>query len=462
MTVAPRYRTIRLIYGLFGLLGLVLVLMLVQPAEDAAYWPVIGVATALTSLVLVLVVRRMGFGWQSAPMTYVGFVWLFHFPMTLLVYLVPDVWTRMPRVLYGWMQRSAWYDAAIYAQACMIAFVVGAGLAAVANQAKARSLPSFTRSRSGFQVGLLTALGGLCWLGFILLREGGLQVFETDYIQLYDTVLASSFSVAVFFVATGCLMALLAAPPRLVWLPLGLLSAGAVAVLLTGSRQLALIGPLAVGTLMAKRGLRLNKLLMTLACVAVLFAIAYVGAARREGVLGSSVDVGSIDPVNAMIEMGASLQTTSLAFDWIHNGDEFLLGGSYWLPLERAIGLLIPSMRVDLATDPRAMNMVLDSRTRGLGGSAVAESYYNFGISGVFVFLLLGYALASLEVRARSPHAAAWLGVVLYAVLFQARNWFISVPILLFLGALPILLCVWLETASARKADWDMAPAPVR
>ena len=463
MTLAPRSRTIRWIYGLFALLGVSLLLLLLPPTEDATYWPIIGVATAVTSLALLMVLSRMGFAWQSAPVAYLGFAWLFHFPMTLLVYLIPDLWGRLPRALYGWTQRSTWYDASIYALACLAAFAVGSGLAAVRQGKSAVYRPlSFSRSRAGFQVGMITAIGGLCWLVFILAREGGLQVFETGYIQLYDTVFSSSFSLAVFFITIGSLIALLGAPAKLVWMPLALQASASAVVLLTGARQFALIGPLAVVAVMAKRGLRLNKLLMALACVAALFVIAYVGAARRQGILENSVELGTVEPVNAMVEMGASLETTSLAFDWIRNGDQFLTGGSYWLPFERAIGVLIPSMRVDLATDPRAMNMVLESRTSGLGGSSVAESYYNFGISGAFVFLVLGYVLASMEIRARSPHAIAWLGVILYAVLFQARNWFISVPMLLLLGALPILLCIWLETAATRKADWDLAPAPVR
>jgi hypothetical protein len=158
----------------------------------------------------------------------------------------------------------------------------------------------------------------------------------------------------------------------------------------------------------------------------------------------------SVGPVNALVEMGASLQTASLAFDWIQNGDRYLLGGSYWLPIERGLGLVLP-LRTDLATDPRAMHMVMMSRTSGLGGSAVAESYYNFSAFGALFFLLLGYLLARLELNAGSAVSAAFMGVVLYAFLFQARNWFINVPTLVFLGSLPVLACVFLEFLAGRR-----------
>jgi hypothetical protein len=161
------------------------------------------------------------------------------------------------------------------------------------------------------------------------------------------------------------------------------------------------------------------------------------------------VEGQSVSPIGALVEMGGSLETTSMALDWIDNGDSYLLGGSYWLPFERGLGLVLP-LRSNLETDPRAMNMVMVSRIGGLGGSAVAESYYNFSVFGTLFFVALGMLLAHID-RGTGSVATSALGVVLYAFLFQARNWFISVPLFVILGLAPLAACLCLEAMQRRR-----------
>jgi O-antigen polysaccharide polymerase Wzy-like protein len=202
----------------------------------------------------------------------------------------------------------------------------------------------------------------------------------------------------------------------------------------------------------AKRGFRLGLFRVALATLVTLWLISYVGETRTHGVTEGVVDAEQVGPVNALVEMGGSLETTSLTLDWIHNGDAYLLGGGYWLPFERAFGLVLP-IRSDLAADPRAMNLVLTSRASGLGGSSIAESYYNFSVFGALFFLALGFLLAHLDIAACSPNAAAMSGVILYAFIFQARNWFISVPSMILLGSAPVLACIILDLFARRKRE---------
>jgi hypothetical protein len=86
------------------------------------------------------------------------------------------------------------------------------------------------------------------------------------------------------------------------------------------------------------------------------------------------------------------------------------------------------------------MSEVLQSRVGGLGGSAVAESFYNFGVSGGAVFVILGYLLGYVDLRAHSPSALAFGGVVLYALTLEIRNWFLSVPAMIVVGTIPIII----------------------
>ncbi|PWT87517.1 MAG: hypothetical protein C5B56_10290 [Proteobacteria bacterium] len=422
--------------------------------ENPEYWPAIGVGAGVVSLAVIVLLRVFGFAWHSAPVVYIGFVWMFHFPMALFLYLVPDLWTRLSAQIYGWTQAASWYRAAFYALLCVIAFAAGCLLVPARRAAETRALPNLLR----VQVGAATAAAGLGWLYFLIFRAGGLDLFGSGYAQLYNTVFGADFATAVFLVSVGCFLAMTSAPRRLVWLPVVLQLAGSVPVLLTGSRQFALIGPLVLAVLAIRRGLRLGFLSTIASCALMLWLISYVGQTRSHGVAAGVVDGESASPISALVEMGGSLETTSMALDWIDNGDSYLLGGSYWLPFERGLGLVLP-MRTSLETDPRAMNMVMVSRIGGLGGSAIAESYYNFSVFGTIFFVVLGALLAYID-RSTGTFTTSALGVTLYAFLFQARNWFLSVPLLLTLGLIPVVACLCLEALlrHRRHAAENLAP----
>jgi hypothetical protein len=94
------------------------------------------------------------------------------------------------------------------------------------------------------------------------------------------------------------------------------------------------------------------------------------------------------------------------------------------------------------------------SRISGLGGSVVAESFYNFGLAGIGVFVLIGYLLGYMHLNAHSPSAIAFESVLLYAFILEVRNWFISVPAMIAVGAVPIVIGLCLrgrETRAQRR-----------
>jgi hypothetical protein len=424
--------------------------------DNPEYWPAIGVGAGIVSLSIIGLLRVFGFDWQSAPVVYIAFVWMFHFPMALFLYLVPDLWTQLTAQIYSWTQSASWYRAAFYALLCVIAFAIGC--LTVSSPRRRTGNPIHTNMLR-VQVGVAAALGGLAWLYFLMLRAGGLDLFGSGYAQLYSTVFGSDFTTAIFLVSVGCFLALMSAPRKLVWLPMVLQLAGSAPVLLTGSRQFALIGPLVLAVLAVRRGIRMGLVSTVVSCTLMLWLIAYVGETRSHGVVEGVADGRSVSPISALVEMGGSLQTTSMALDWIDNGDSYLMGGSYWLPFERGLGLVLP-VRSDLETDTRAMNMVMVSRVSGLGGSAIAESYYNFSVFGTLFFLALGMLLARVDLNT-GTFSTSILGVVLYAFLFQARNWFISVPRFLLLGLLPLAMCICLEALLRRRRLSDTAAPPI-
>jgi len=241
-------------------------------------------------------------------------------------------------------------------------------------------------------------------------------------------------------VTIGAIVAILNSNKSNRWLPILLQCLLTAVVLMTGARQYALVGALVFAVIAAKGGLRVRPIFVVCGGLLVLVLITLVSARRNAGMLSSTGSADNLPLTAALSEMGGTLETASLVIGWIDESDSLVWGGGYWLPIERGLGLIIPDLRKDLETDPRALSEVLASRTSGLGGSAVAESFYNFGFAGVVVFAAFGCALAYMGSKARTPTSLTLEGVLLYALTHEVRNWFLSVPAMIALGAIPILL----------------------
>jgi hypothetical protein len=308
-----------------------------------------------------------------------------------------------------------------------------------------------------YYTGLTTAILAASGLGVIFMRGGGSQVFSMSYGSMYKsgTLFGSNFTLACLLVAVGVTMAIPNATAGKRW-PLVALQSGVTAVvLLTGARSYALMGALVLVVIAAKARVRIKPIYLLWGFLLALLIISAVGVARSRGVVNSQLGSSSIGPTAALAEMGGSLKTVTLAIDWIEAGDQLQWGGGYWLPIERALGLIVPGLRKDLSTDPRAMSEVMLSRVSGLGGSAVAEAFYNFGLAGIGVFVLLGCLLGYLHLNARSPAAIAFESVVLYALILEVRNWFISVPAMIAVGAVPIVIGLCLRGKEIPRTTSD-------
>jgi O-antigen polysaccharide polymerase Wzy len=425
--------------------------------ETPGWWGFIGIGTALTALTLLYALRRAGFEWQSAPIAYLTVLWLFHFPLTLLAAMGVRLDSSLPGYVLSWLDGANWYRGAAFADVCAAGFMLGCILAR--RRWAAKRTGAVEPSPWLFYAGLAIAGLAAFRLALLFADNGGRDIFSESYRSLYNSLFGGEFALACFLVTVGSIMSVLNATPGRRWIPLVLQGVVSATILLTGSRQFALIGVLVLIAVAVKAGLRIKPGVLLTGGVVVLLAISAVATARSHGVLASLPNIDEISPKAALAEMGGSLETVSLAITWIESGDRLQLGGGYWLPFERGLGLLVPGVRTDLATDPRAMSEVLVSRVSGLGGSAVAEAYYNFGFAGAGVFVAMGYLLGCLEVKAGTSAGVALTGVVLYAVTFQIRNWFLSVPAMIAVGAIPILVGMLLQQRRGRSQSSDRAPA---
>jgi hypothetical protein len=416
-----------------------LVALLTGVAQNEALWRPIGVCSGIAALALILALVRMGFGWLSAPVVYLAYLWLFHFPLALLSSLSDDTLQGLPVFIQAWMFDPSWYRAELIALTCAAAFTVGASLSPnsrVRRERPRRWSPDVPLAT----IGWIEVLCGALMIAFSIVKGGGAQVFQTPYAELFDSVFAGPFTYGVLLFTFGIPITLASVRRGSMWALVGLQGVWACVMLLLGARTAALFGPLLVAMVLTKRGVKIPRWIAIVSVTAVFWVIAAVGVARQGPVSDNITSAKGAGPLDALLEMGGSLYTVRLFDTWILDGDRFQLGGGYWLPVERAIGIVIPGIRSDLHTDPRAASEVLSSRTHGLGGSAVAEAYYNFGFFAPFVFFLpLGWLLGRLD-RSASPLAVAWLVVLLYPLLMEVRGWFLSVPAIVALGATPLLL----------------------
>jgi hypothetical protein len=201
--------------------------------------------------------------------------------------------------------------------------------------------------------------------------------------------------------------------------------------------------------MLGRKGKPINGLLLLLAvCVFLIFA----GIVKNARISGDYSAGASFNPMNAVAEMGSSLRAVQEVVSWRVNGEELMLGASYWAPFERQLALVLPQMeRIPSADDERLLNVTVIKRAGPIGFSPVAEAYINFGESGVFaVFLLLGSLLAYLDNQTSKTRYDILLGVSLVPVFIMIRNSFAHVPVQIIIGQFVALTFMFL--AKKKKA----------
>ncbi|WP_246840499.1 O-antigen polysaccharide polymerase Wzy [Lacimicrobium sp. SS2-24] len=199
------------------------------------------------------------------------------------------------------------------------------------------------------------------------------------------------------------------------------------------------------GAMFGRRNLTLGLPLILLLLVLFLTVTTIVKNAR---VSGDYTDIPTVNPLNGVAEMGASLRPVQEVIKWRAQGDSMLYGGSYWAPFERQIALLVPGMqRVPAASDPRMLNVVVADRAGPIGFSPVAEAYANFGKGGVvLIMMLLGAVMGKLDNVPPSTRKDIVIGAALLPVFIMIRNSFTHVPVQVILGITISLLVIFLAS----------------
>jgi len=224
----------------------------------------------------------------------------------------------------------------------------------------------------------------------------------------------------------------------------------AVIAFKTGLRGEVMFPSAVAGCMLGKKGIPIKT--HTLVILMTVFLIV-TGIVKNARVSGDYSGGGlSVNPLNAVAEMGGSLRPLQEVIVWRENGFELLNGTSYWAPFERQLALLIPQLeRVDALEDDRLLNVVVQQRVGPIGFSPIAEAYINFGEAGVFlVFFFIGCLMAFLDSRKSTVKSDILQGVFLVPIFVMVRNAFTQVPVQIVIGWVLVSLFFYI---AYRKKD---------
>lgn len=202
-----------------------------------------------------------------------------------------------------------------------------------------------------------------------------------------------------------------------------------------GFRGPGLIAAIVVYIIARKKGLAIPRWAPLLAVTGTLFILPVLRAGRESPLNErfSQLSFKDFHILDGPAEMGMSIRPLVETIDLISPND-FRWGKTYWLGLEgivpnlalrweasstRAEDELPPSHWVTAIVDPWSYK-----NYGGMGFSAVAEPYMNFGVAGVVVYFgLLAFFLVWLErISARNPYALAAWALILGPLLWTTRN----------------------------------------
>ena len=419
----------------------------------------VAVSSGVAVMVLIAYMRYgLGFPWLSAVVVYLLLFWMFHFGMAFTGVLAPWALDELHSADVNWLFLP---NARV---AMLIAVIGAAGFAATAGLFAPRAHAETSHhggSRTVYVAGWLLMLTGMTGAVIFLFLAGGLGIFSMGYMELRVGVLGTTYtSLAIDMSQLGCVFAVCgganvrqSVAPVAVWSLLGLL------VVSLGLRTEALVPLVTYALLLAHRGIHLPRAAVITAVIVALFAIPAIRTVRLVGISNwSAADWTSASPLGTFTELGGTLRATKAYVDWIDEGDDYLLGGTYWAPFDRQlVTRLIAGRRiVPREDDPRIPTRFI-SGVGAVGLSAVGEAYYNFGPAGPLMYCAaLGLLFGWLERRAPlTPYHGALLGIASIVLFFNIRGDWLAVPARIGMAASLLFACYAFERFTQRTEAWS-------
>lgn len=433
---------------------------LIGTPESNSNWPLYVSLVSIAWLITYLTCSFMQFKTPYLLTTaFVVPLCLFH-----LGVVIPSAfgWTPDAGLTFGsfapWLERAGWYT--VLALGCL-GFGFGWALKRSNFKIQKHIVAETTANKVLdilFRNGIGLLLASLIFLGMAIASFGNLLSYSrVDFFRLNagDTrglgALTMVLPVALIFLVIGARKR----ASKLFSYSLAILFF--LIFLLSGSRSNALF-PLLVGIVLWVKVGRKIPLPIALSTLAfVLIAIPAIGLLRSSGESYSKIDqediIKSAEKAkigSGFTEMGSTANVLASIIRLVPKKDPYRYGESYFKAIKDSIpniGLtqkgsermmaiqgssatpaaildLIPSEWITYRLDPARF-----AAGEGVGFSAIAEPYINFGLPGVVVFFIfLGFFLGRLESENlfNSPNKLIFMGVIGWPLLTLVRNDFVN------------------------------------
>ncbi|MBK5462546.1 O-antigen polysaccharide polymerase Wzy [Peribacillus sp. TH27] len=223
-----------------------------------------------------------------------------------------------------------------------------------------------------------------------------------------------------------------------------------ILLLLTGNRG-EIFYPLLAGMgVLITRGLKINYKLILVVVIVFFIVIPSVKEIRNmdSNQTLEEVNLSIIDP---FVQIGYTLRPHVYTVGWIENGEEFIFGESFLVPVQRGLSNFIPFMPpIEYEGKPYSFR----DRLPTMGYSIVAETYYNFGIIGSFIISpLLVFFLTYLGDRPKNFLILTLITGITTVLINNIRNAFAFVPgqIIIIIGLLGMIVLLNLLLSKNKK-----------
>ena len=415
-----------------------LLLLAVHTLDDDRISALAAGAMLMLSIGLCLGVLRLHP--LSPAMVYFYVFGLFHLGL-----VVPWALGIQSTVLPYWMLRYRLSPALNLVIVALVAYQVGATLASSRwGQSTAESLTARTRyhNRALYHLGLALVLVGFGLFAWGIGNIGFGRFLNANYIDTFELVQMYDprfFVTSLTFVPVGLYLVAASAPRRLIAVPTALTALWCSMIFFLGFRGFALIPLVVTLAVLNKRGYRLPGIVYVAGLLVLLIAIPVARSMRNDRLAERHIAdaVSEVRALSAVEEMGGSLQPLVHTIRLMEN-ENLRWGKTYWQAFQR----ILPNLAFDWESSTYVpveemtpthwvTRLAAPWKYRhfgGLGFSAVAEPYMNFGTAGVVAyFLLLSVALVWADrFDSGAPTRLALWATVLGPLLMTTRGSFDS------------------------------------
>jgi hypothetical protein len=411
----------------------------------------------LFAIVLHLTEQRI---WSASSVYLIVFC-VFHFGAVIPLALNATPSHELQLSLTRWFDRTYTHTATLLALLGLVTYVVGVHIASLPYKRKNQIVDPNEEYISPILTGLSFVLllsGIVVWFVVIFLSGGIELIFGSyrDYLDVAALPFIGYTSFAYFAISLGFPLLISNPASRLKTNGMIIFAIWAVIAIPLGLRGEALF-PLAAAAVMAakQRSFSMPVVRSLLVAIVLLSLISAVRQLRQVGLREyDALAELRTSPVDALIEMGSSLRPVTEVLVWETAGEGYIMGSSYWAPVERAFRRVLPGVpRTSAEQDERLMNVLVQQRVGPIGFSPVAEAYRNFGYIGVGLFMfLIGFMMGRLDRWPTNPVRNAYLAVIFVPFLIQIRNDFTPIPFQLMAGFLIVQFAVILGKAQLEKS----------